>query len=247
MGRIKQLIVWAAVVAVFAVLVGVTTVPGKDLPEVDPAPDADPVMTAETIQPGSAEELLLKQVEEKADAPRETPAPEAAPQPEVKEEPKEEPKEEVKESAKEVEEPAVAEDTAEPAREEAPVQQVAASSGSSSADRVLELVNAYRADYGLAPLTLSDALCSAAATRAQESTISFSHTRPDGSSCFTVSLLACGENMAMGTDMTADGAVSKWMNSLSHRDNILDSSFRTLGVGYCSSGREVYWVQLFGR
>ena len=247
MGRIKQLIVWAAAVAVFAVLVGVTTVPGKDLPEVDPAPDADPVMTAETIQPGSAEELLLKQVEEKADAPQETPAPEAAPQPEVKEEPKEEPKEEVKESAKEVEEPAVAEDTAEPAREEAPVQQVAASSGSSSADRVLELVNAYRADYGLAPLTLSDALCSAAATRAQESTISFSHTRPDGSSCFTVSLLACGENMAMGTDMTADGAVSKWMNSLSHRDNILDSSFRTLGVGYCSSGREVYWVQLFGR
>ena len=115
MGRIKQLIVWAAVVAVFAVLVGVTTAPGKDLPEVDPAPDADPVMTAETIQPGSAEELLLKQVEEKADAPQETPAPEAAPQPEVKEEPKEEPKEEVKESAKEVEEPAVAEDTAEPA------------------------------------------------------------------------------------------------------------------------------------
>ena len=247
MGRIKQLIVWAAVVAVFAVLVGVTTVPGKDLPEVDPAPDADPVMTAETIQPGSAEELLLKQVEEKADAPRETPAPEAAPQSEIKETPKEEPKEEVKESAKEVEEPAVAEDTAEPAREEAPVQQVTASSGSSSVDRVLELVNAYRADYGLAPLTLSDALCSAAATRAQESTISFSHTRPDGSSCFTVSLLACGENMAMGTDMTADGAVSKWMNSLSHRDNILDSSFRTLGVGYCSSGREVYWVQLFGR
>ena len=247
MGRIKQLIVWAAVVAVFAVLVGVTTVPGKDLPEVDPAPDADPVMTAETVQPGSAEELLLKQVEEKADAPQETPAPEAAPQPEVKEEPKEEPKEEVKESAKEVEEPAVAEDTAEPAQEEAPVQQVTASSGSSSADRVLELVNAYRADYGLAPLTLSDALCSAAATRAQESTISFSHTRPDGSSCFTVSSLACGENMAMGTDMTADGAVSKWMKSSSHRDNILDSSFRTLGVGYCSSGREVYWVQLFGR
>lgn len=247
MGRIKQLIVWAAAVAVFAVLVGVTTVPGKDLPEVDPAPDADPVMTAETIQPGSAEELLLKQVEEKADAPQETPAPEAAPQPEVKEEPKEEPKEEVKESAKEVEEPAVAEDTAEPAQEEAPVQQVTASSGSSSVDRVLELVNAYRADYGLAPLTLSDALCSAAATRAQESTISFSHTRPDGSSCFTVSSLACGENMAMGTDMTADGAVSKWMNSSSHRDNILDRSFRTLGVGYCSSGREVYWIQLFGR
>ena len=243
MGRIKQLIVWAAVVAVFAVLVGVTTVSGNDLPEVDPAPDADPVMTAETVQPGSTEDLLLKQVEEKADAPRETPAPEAAPRPEVKEEPKEEAKEPVKEA----EAPAVTEDTAEPAQEEAPVQQVAASSGSSSVDRVLELVNAYRADYGLAPLTLSDALCSAAATRAQESTISFSHTRPDGSSCFTVSSLACGENMARGTDMTADGAVSKWMNSSSHRDNILDSSFRTLGVGYCSSGREVYWVQLFGR
>lgn len=88
MGRIKQLIVWAAAVAVFAVLVGVTAIPGNDLPEIDPAPDADPVMTAETVQPGSTEELLLKQVEEKADALRETPAPEAAPQPEVKEEPR---------------------------------------------------------------------------------------------------------------------------------------------------------------
>ena len=50
----------------------------------------------------------------------------------------------------------------------------------------------------------------------------------------------------MGTGMDADSAMTKWMNSSGHRANIMDGSYGTLGVGYYYSGREVYWVQLFG-
>ena len=112
--------------------------------------------------------------------------------------------------------------------------------------RVLELVNYYRGQQGLSPLTLDSTLCSAASTRARETVSNFSHTRPDGSQWYTVSSLAHGENIVMGTGMDADSAMTKWMNSSGHRANIMDGSYGTLGVGYYYSGREVYWVQLFG-
>jgi len=50
----------------------------------------------------------------------------------------------------------------------------------------------------------------------------------------------------MGTGMDADRAMTDWMNSQGHRNNILDGSYGSLGVGCCQSGREIYWVQLFG-
>lgn len=121
-------------------------------------------------------------------------------------------------------------------------------SGSSDpAERVLELVNHYRASSGLSALTLDSDLCRAAGIRAEEITRSFSHTRPDGSSWFTVSALACAENIAMGTGMDADSVMSSWMDSAGHRENILDGSYATLGVGCYWYGSDVYWVQLFGR
>ncbi len=56
------------------------------------------------------------------------------------------------------------------------------------ANRVLELVNIERANAGVAPLVLDEALCNAANMRAIEldRTGEFSHTRPNGNSCFDV-------------------------------------------------------------
>ena len=51
---------------------------------------------------------------------------------------------------------------------------------------VLDAVNENRAAYGLAPLTLVDDLCEDADIRAEEIVENFSHTRPDGSSCFSI-------------------------------------------------------------
>ena len=107
-------------------------------------------------------------------------------------------------------------------------------------------INAYVGYHGAGTLTLDSTLCDAAATRAREIASYFSHTRLDGSQWYTVSSLAHGENIIMGTGMDADRAMTDWMNSQGHRDNILDDSYGSLGVGCCQSGREIYWVQLFG-
>ena len=115
---------------------------------------------------------------------------------------------------------------------------------------VLNLVNAERAKVGVAPLSLADDLQAATAIRAREIVSEFSHTRPDGSDCFTVMKnrgRTCGENIAAGHASAAE-TVAQWMNSQGHRENILNPKFRELGVGYAYEDYSTYhhyWVQLF--
>jgi len=115
---------------------------------------------------------------------------------------------------------------------------------------VLNLVNAERARVGAAPLRLSDDLQWAADIRAREIVQSFSHTRPNGSDCFTVMRnrgRTCGENIAAGHSSAVE-TVEQWMNSQGHRENILNPKFRELGVGYAYEDYSTYhhyWVQLF--
>ena len=117
-------------------------------------------------------------------------------------------------------------------------------------NEVLKLVNEYRASNGLSPVSLDNAISSAANIRAKEIVRSFSHTRPDGRSCFTalsdsgISYNGAGENIAYGQD-TPKEVMTAWMNSQGHRANILNGSFTKLGVGIYSSGGTIYWVQLF--
>lgn len=117
---------------------------------------------------------------------------------------------------------------------------------------VLELVNAERSKAGKSPLTLNNALCETAQLRADEIVKTFSHTRPDGTSCFTalkgagISYRTCGENIAAGQDTPAS-VMDSWMNSEGHRANILNGDFSSIGIGYvkAASGYGHYWVQMF--
>ena len=120
-----------------------------------------------------------------------------------------------------------------------------------AAKAVASLVNAARRDAGLSELELDADLCAAAQARAQEIAQSFSHTRPDGSSCFTIleefgiSYRAAGENIAMG-QRTPEEVMDGWMNSSSHRANILNGTFTSIGVGYYVDGAgAAHWVQIF--
>ena len=120
-----------------------------------------------------------------------------------------------------------------------------------AAEAVASLVNAARQDAGLSELELDADLCAAAQARAQEIAQSFSHTRPDGSSCFTileefgVSYRAAGENIAMG-QRTPEEVMDGWMNSSGHRANILNGTFTSIGVGYYVDGAgAAHWVQIF--
>lgn len=116
---------------------------------------------------------------------------------------------------------------------------------------VLQLVNEEREYYGLNALTLSQALTDAAQIRSGELISLFSHTRPDGSDCFTAvtkSYWSLGENIAAGYYSSED-VMEGWMNSEGHRANILNSGFTKLGVGYTYDDDTTYqehWVQMFG-
>lgn len=116
---------------------------------------------------------------------------------------------------------------------------------------ILELVNNIRAEAGVSPLTLDTTLCQAATVRAIEmdNTGVFSHTRPDGTDCWSVFKLygityrTCGENIAMGQRTPAQ-VVESWRNSPGHYANMVKAGFGKIGVGMSNSNR-IYWVQMF--
>ena len=123
-----------------------------------------------------------------------------------------------------------------------------------NATEVLNLVNQIRAEAGVGPLTLDTTLCQAANARSVEISQEnqFSHTRPNGTSCFTIfgeygiSYMAAGENIAAGYTTPAE-VVAGWKNSPGHYANMIDASFTKLGVGIYNSGSGygTYWTQLF--
>ena len=119
----------------------------------------------------------------------------------------------------------------------------------SLAGQVLSLVNSERAKYGLSPLTYDSTLQGAADIRAVEIKSLFSHTRPNGLSCFTIldevgySYRKAGENIAYG-QRSAKEVMDAWMNSEGHRANIL-GDYDYIGIGVYESGGTIYWSQLF--
>lgn len=112
--------------------------------------------------------------------------------------------------------------------------------------RVVEEVNAERSKRGLGEVEISEELCLAARQRAQEIVQKFSHTRPDGSKWSSISKKAYAENIARG-QKSADKVMAAWMSSSGHRQNILRSSYGSIGVACVKVNKLYYWVQLFGK
>ncbi|NLL78833.1 MAG: hypothetical protein GX234_03390 [Clostridiales bacterium] len=113
------------------------------------------------------------------------------------------------------------------------------------------LVNQYRQENDCSALSLSDDLNKAANIRATELEQSFSHTRPDGSECFSamkslgISYGWAGENIAKG-QRSSSQVMTAWMNSPGHRANILNTHFHKIGIGHFTTGNGIQcWVQLF--
>ncbi len=117
-----------------------------------------------------------------------------------------------------------------------------------TASELLQCINAERSIAGLAPLSWSDELATAAGVRSVETVTRFEHTRPDGTDFFTVSELAMAENLARGTlQTTAQEIVDKWMESTGgHRQNILDSGLYTIGIAVYEKDGQLTICALFG-
>lgn len=126
---------------------------------------------------------------------------------------------------------------------------VKAKSGS-AADDVIRLVNRQRAKNGLPALKKNTLLTKAAQKRAKELRQLFSHTRPNGTSCFTAvspdyHYYYLGENIAAGYP-DASSVMNGWMNSPGHRANILNKNYTEIGVAVFDDNNYKYWVQIFG-
>lgn len=88
--------------------------------------------------------------------------------------------------------------------------------------------------------------------RAAEIALSFSHTRPNGKSCFSLynSYYNAGENIAAGY-ATASDVFEGWKETdddysgQGHRRNMLNSSFKAIGIGHAYVNGTHYWVQEF--
>lgn len=113
------------------------------------------------------------------------------------------------------------------------------------ASQVITLLNEQRVNNGLSPLTADSALTAAAMQRAAETVIYFSHTRPNGSRCFTAFDGGWrGENIAAG-QADPDEVITGWMNSTGHRKNILEANYTSVGVGCFNYKGINFWVQCF--
>jgi uncharacterized protein YkwD len=126
---------------------------------------------------------------------------------------------------------------------------------------VVNLVNKYRAEKGLAPLradpyitTASNNYANVLATE-RANVAGVSHTGPDGS--LSEQRLAasgypgsfCGENLAAGQTNAAE-AVNIWKNSPAHNAIMLAANPTEIGVGYFynpNSYYKHYWVLMTGR
>ncbi|MCU8592903.1 CAP domain-containing protein, partial [Streptomyces sp. A13(2022)] len=119
--------------------------------------------------------------------------------------------------------------------------------------QVLALVNEERADAGCAPVTANDRLTRAADDYSDVMASSgvMSHTGPDGSTMASRVEAAgyqwstLGENIARG-QADAASVMNSWMNSEGHRANILNCSFKELGVGVHFGDGGPWWTQDFG-
>ena len=125
-------------------------------------------------------------------------------------------------------------------------------------NEMLKYVNEYRAEKGVAPLTIDRNLSIAATVRTIEMAYSgkFSHERPNMSgndSCFTVlselgiNRSTLGENISGGNATAKDTAV-QWRNSSGHYANMIDSKFKKIGIGIFkenASKYKYYWTQIF--
>lgn len=117
-------------------------------------------------------------------------------------------------------------------------------------NEVYEITNNYRSLVGVPSLTLDSSLVEAANIRAKELSDSFSHTRPNGSSCFTalselgISYGTAGENIAAGYS-SSQSVMEGWRSSSGHYQNIISSKFKKIGIGVNIINNQYYWVQIF--
>ncbi|GAA3148290.1 sigma-70 family RNA polymerase sigma factor [Streptomyces rectiviolaceus] len=143
--------------------------------------------------------------------------------------------------------------TPKPTRTSSAPQAPQAPAGNSYSEEVTRLANAERAKSGCGPLTLNSKLGNAAQGHSDDMAERdfFDHTNPDGEdpgdrvTAAGYKWSTYGENIAAG-QRTPAAVMDSWMNSSGHRANILNCSFKEIGIGYRQGSGGPWWTQNFG-
>ena len=121
---------------------------------------------------------------------------------------------------------------------------------------MIDLINEEREQRGKDSLVINEELMDDAALRAEESSIKFSHTRPNGkdySTAINVDYSKVGENLVYSTfapntemEEIAQQTISQWLNSEEHKRNMLKSQWDETGLAaYAGEDGCVYFAQIF--
>jgi len=127
-----------------------------------------------------------------------------------------------------------------------------------SVDKLYQLTNQQRTNLGLSPLTYNQELANAAAAKAQDMFAKnyWSHYGPNGETPWNFILNSgyryeyAGENLAKNF-MFSQGVMDTWMNSSTHRENIVKSNYTDVGYavvnGVLNGEQTTLVVQMFGK
>lgn len=125
-------------------------------------------------------------------------------------------------------------------------------------EKLYQLTNQERTKYNLPPLKYNEKLSQAAYKKAQDMFAKnyWAHYGPDGTTPWEFILSTgykyeyAGENLAKNF-LFSDGVVSAWMDSSSHRDNILRREYTDVGFavvnGILNGEETTLVVQMFGK
>ena len=116
-------------------------------------------------------------------------------------------------------------------------------------EEVIALINDLREEKGLPALTLSWEAARVARHKTEDMRTHgyFGHDSPvygsffDMLANFHMPYRSAGENIATGF-ATPQSVVEAWMESPSHRQNILSKSFTQVGAGYTNDGTNHFWA-----
>jgi hypothetical protein len=129
-----------------------------------------------------------------------------------------------------------------------------------SVSNLLSGTNAQRTSRGIPALTINSKLNSSASAKAADMRDRdyWAHNTPDGNEPWIFFDAAgynyqkAGENLAYGFSSSAE-TITGWMNSPSHRDNMLDTEYTEVGFGFVNStdfvntGQETIIVAHYGK
>ncbi len=126
----------------------------------------------------------------------------------------------------------------------------------SSAQALIEAVNALRVANGLSPYRTDPILMTIAQAQAEymASIGTWTHTGPDGSRPYQRALAAgylvagdlsqggwFSENVIMGNNLSAEAAVQAWLGDEAHKNTMLSAIYQDAGAGVAVSGNTYYY------